>query len=74
MTAAQLERIQREYSHIAGEPVEVSIIGGCLYAFASELGTLRLFRKMSSKTQGFSENLKRHFFSLELEGHNHDCR
>jgi hypothetical protein len=66
MTNAQLERTKCEYGRIAGEPIEVMIIGGCLYVFGSEIATLRLFRQMPSKSQGFSKNLKRHFFSVEL--------
>lgn len=62
---ADLLRTQVTYSRIAGEPVTVELIGGTLYAFGSELATLRLFRKMPSMRQGFSENLKKFYFSIE---------
>jgi len=47
--------------------------GGALYAFASELGCLRIFQKYnrvpSAKVvgrQGFSQNMNRWYFSLEM--------
>ena len=65
-TPAQIARTQNEYTKIAGEPVTIEFISGTLYAFCSELGTLRLFRKMPNMCQGYSVNLKTFYFSIEL--------
>jgi hypothetical protein len=65
-TAAQLKRTQRDYSEIGGEPVEIEQVGSALYIFGSELATLRLFRKMPKCGQGYSENLKKFYFCVEL--------
>jgi len=46
--------------------VKVEHVSGTLYAFCSELGTLRLFRKMPNMRQGYSVNLKTFYFSIEL--------
>lgn len=66
-TAAQIARTQAEYSSIAGEPVTIEQIGGAIYAFGSELATLRLFRKMPNMRQGYSENMGTFYFSVELK-------
>ena len=66
ITAAQISRTEKEYSAIAGEPVQVECTGGSLYAFGSEIATLRLFRKMPNMRQGYSANLKTFYFSIEL--------
>lgn len=65
-TKSQLSRIEKEYSAIAGEKVTVEQIGSTMYAFGSELATLRLFRKMPNMRQGFSENMNTFFFSIEM--------
>lgn len=66
-TSAQIARVTRDYSQIAGEPIQIEVFGGTLYAFCSELGALRLFHKMSSKGRvGFSQNLESWYFSLDL--------
>jgi hypothetical protein len=67
MTEAQLKRTVRDWSEIAGELVEVRELGGAIYAYGSELATLRLFRKMPSKRQGYSENLKTFYFCVEIQ-------
>jgi len=61
---AHIKLAKAEYSRMAGESVEVEEIGGALYAFGSELATLRLFRKMPSNSQGYSSNLKRFYFLI----------
>lgn len=70
MSTEQIEqlvkRTQVEYSRIAGEPVEVQQIGSAIYVFGSELATLRLFRKMPNKRQGYSENLERFYFTFDI--------
>lgn len=63
---ALIKRTQADYSQIAGEPVTVEIIGSALYAFGSELATLRLFRKMPNKRQGYSTNMETFYFSVDL--------
>ena len=62
-----IAKATKEYTKLAGEPVTVENIGGTIYVFGSELATLRLFRAMPSRNQGFSENLKSFYFSLELK-------
>ena len=66
LTANQLARTARDYSKIAGEIVTVEQISGAIYVFGSEIATLRLFRAMPSKRQGYSENLERFYFSIEM--------
>lgn len=66
ITQARLNRAKSEYSAIAGEPVRVEAIGGTLYAYGSEIATLRLFRKMPNMRQGYSANLETFYFSVEL--------
>lgn len=65
-TITQLQRVEAEYTKLAQEPVEVQFIAGTLYAYGSELATLRLFRAMPTKRQGYSVNLGRHFFAADL--------
>ncbi|ALN21938.1 MULTISPECIES: hypothetical protein [Ectopseudomonas] len=70
MSTEQIEqlvkRTQVEYSRIAGEPVEAQQIGSAIYVFGSELATLRLFRKMPNKRQGYSANLERFYFTFDI--------
>ena len=66
LTANQIARTARDYSKIAGEIVTVEQISGTVYVFGSELATLRLFRTMPSKRQGYSVNLEKFYFSVEL--------
>ena len=66
LTANQIARTARDYSSIAGETVTVEQISGAIYAFGSELATLRLFRTMPTKRQGYSANLKKFYFCVEL--------
>jgi len=65
-TASQIDRTQRDYSAIAGEQVTIEVIGGVLYAYGSELATLRLFRKMPNMRQGFSSNMETFYFAVDL--------
>lgn len=66
LTKAQLDRLQRDYHKIAGESIQIEQIRDTIYCYGSELATLRLFRKMPNKRQGYSENLKTFYFSLDL--------
>ena len=66
MTPTQIARTARDWSKIAGEPVRVEQIESGIYAFGSELATLRLFRAMPSKRQGYSENMGEWYFCAEM--------
>ena len=70
-TAEQISALAAQWSKMAGEPIEIEKISGALYAFCSELGSLRLFRIYANhngaETQGFSEPRGCHFFRLEVE-------
>lgn len=62
-----LKRFESEYSKIAGEQVSLENIGDTIYVFCSELASLRLFRKMPNKRQGYSEPRKSFYFAIELK-------
>ena len=72
-SAINISRWMSEWSHIAGEAIEVEPIKGVVYGFGSELGVLRLFAEYNCRGNspvknvrvGFSENLGKWFFSLE---------
>jgi hypothetical protein len=66
ITEMQQERTKREWSAIAGEAINIEQIGSTIYAYGSELATLRLFRKMPSMRQGFSANFETFFFCVDL--------
>lgn len=71
ITENQIKRVENDWTGIAGEPVEVEEIGGSLYGFASEIGTLRLLKAYGltpRADQGYSVNLETHYFRLEMEG------
>lgn len=73
-TAQQLARAQRDMSAIAKEQVTVEQIGGSLYAFGSEIATLRIFAKYNANGAhpnakarvGYSENMKSFYFNLDM--------
>ena len=67
ITTSMIKRATNDWSKIAGEPVKVQQIGSMLYAFGSELATLRLFKKMPNKDQGFSQGENSFYFMVELE-------
>ena len=74
ITEAQLHRVSREFFRIGKEPMAIQQISGALYAFGSELAALRVFAKYNANGAvhnpkcrvGYSENMKMHFFVLEL--------
>ena len=68
MTEAQISRLSCDWAAIAGEAITLEQIGSGVYAFGSELATLRLFRKFNSSkaTQDFSKNMNTFFFRLEI--------
>jgi len=70
MTDNQLARVGKDLAGIAGEPCDIQNIGGAVYAFTSELGSLRLlqkYRKCDNADAGYSENLKAYYFRIELK-------
>jgi len=67
----KISRVEKDWIAIAKESVTVEQIGGAIYAFGSELATLRLFHKYRYTDESrihanYSENLKTWFFRLEL--------
>jgi hypothetical protein len=68
-TPAQIERTAKDWNRIAGETVEVEQVGSAMYAYGSELATLRLlkaFRETSAARQNYSANLETWYFCIEL--------
>ncbi len=60
-------RAAQEWTRLAQETVTVEVISGHMYAFGSELATLRLFKKFHKSEGvdcGYSVNLKTYYFSL----------
>lgn len=49
VTAARIDRLAREWSEIAGEPVGVTEIKGTFYGMCSELGAYRLEHKYNNR-------------------------
>jgi len=60
-----IERVTKEWSELAGEPVAVERIGGHYYAFGSELACLRLAHRFRSFNVKYSENTKTWYFCNE---------
>lgn len=70
MAPDQIKRVQRDWTRVANEPIEVEAIGGAIYAFGSELACLRLFYHyrycdMNKIRTQFSKNLQKWYFSLD---------
>jgi hypothetical protein len=63
-TAPQLDRITREWSQLAGEPVTIQAEGLTTpwYAFGSELACLRLKNKLTVGRAAYSENLQTWYY------------
>jgi hypothetical protein len=69
ITAENIAALAKQWAMHAGEPIEIENIQGTLYAFCSELGSLRLlkvYRDSDGAEQGFSEPRGCHFFRLEI--------
>ena len=69
ITEAQFERMVKDLNDYAGEAVVVETINDTVYAYGSELATLRIlmkYRTVEHARQGYSVNLKTHYFSLDL--------
>ncbi len=65
-TASQIERVTRDYSAIANEPVTVKFINDTMYVFGSELAALRIQNKMTVGRVEFSKNLSKWFYAKEV--------
>jgi hypothetical protein len=68
-TLERLERHKKDWSNLAGETVEIKIYENDIYAFASELGCLRLYYKfrhceVDKIRVAFSKPAGSWFFSL----------
>lgn len=78
ITANQIKKVTADWSRIAEEPVRCEMIGGTMYAFGSELATLRLFKAMPQRIgtngalvfnrQFYSTNKGTYFFAIENFG------
>jgi hypothetical protein len=75
VTMIVLKKIKKDWEKITKESIDVEKIKKTIYAFGSELATLRLLSKYTAKGQisnkkinvGYSSNLKKYFFSLEKQ-------
>lgn len=65
-TSQQLERVKRDLQAIAKENLTVELIGGCIYAFGSELACLRLEHKYNNTISycDFSKPRNSYFFVI----------
>ena len=67
-TETHVKRVEEDWKTVAKEEIKIELIAGSLYAFGSELATLRLYRYyegIDDSRQGFSDNLKSYYFCLE---------
>ena len=65
----QTERIKKDWESYAKEKLEVEQLSGAVYAYGSELATLRLLKKYwgnKKVKQDYSTNKKTFFFRLEM--------
>jgi len=70
ITKQQLERVTNNLERYAQEAIEVEVIKGSIYAFGSEVATLRIlkhYRYTDNAKSGYSTNLQRFYFELERE-------
>lgn len=68
ITQTKIDLVQAEWSELAKEPIRVEHIGGTLYAFGSELATLRIYHKFRGKGRvAYSENCQSWYYSKDLE-------
>lgn len=70
MTNNEVTRAAHEFERRAGEKLTVENIGGTLYAFGSELATLRLLKAYRDcgerAAASYSDNRESHYFRLEF--------
>lgn len=69
-TATQLDRLEKDWTKMAGEEVKVQQTGGAYYALGSELTCLRLFHKYhhcgDRAKASYSKDRKAWYFRLEV--------
>jgi len=66
-TATQLERLTKDLQVIAKEQLDVQLVGGCIYAFGSELACLRLEHKYNNTAKAyckFSDSINSFYFVI----------
>ena len=65
-----VDKVKKEWEKIAKENLEVEEIKGTVYAYGSELATLRLLKKFiksgDKAKADFSTNLKKFYFRLAI--------
>jgi hypothetical protein len=69
MSDQQLEKIKKMWETKAKEKLTIEDIKGTVYAYGSELATLRLlkeYRENKKAKADYSINLKKFYFSLEM--------
>jgi hypothetical protein len=67
---SQLESTKQMFMDICKEDGEIRQISSAIYFFTSEIASLRLlskYRWCKNAYQGYSENLKSFYFSIEIE-------
>lgn len=67
----RIAAVRSQWERLAGEEITIKVCSGALYAFGSELATLRLYRKFARHnpnlmTQDYSQNLQQWFFRQEF--------
>ncbi len=70
ITANQLKLLGQAWSKEAGEELTIEHLSGCVYAYGSEIATLRLLKyyagSMDRAKHDFSKNLGTFFFRLDI--------
>ena len=69
ITTRQIESTKRDLERISKENVTIEVICDTIYAYCSELASLRLlkaYRKAENADCGFSEDLNTFYFRIEL--------
>jgi hypothetical protein len=69
MSDQQLDKIKKMWEAKAKEKLEIEDIKGTVYAFGSEVATLRLLKEYRTNKKAradYSTNMKKFYFSLEM--------
>jgi hypothetical protein len=67
-----VKNAEKDWKKVAKEPITLEQIGGAIYAYGSELATLRLLRyymhsiHKGKAMQDYSTNMKTFYFRLEI--------
>lgn len=73
ITEGLLKRFKKDIEAVTQEPMEVEFIKGALYAYGSELATLRLLKRykhciaLGTVGADYSSNKGTHYFYLETK-------